>query len=187
MRFHFHPLRKSRWGRFGSAVLSKHPMSVIKTNVFPGKNPRQAREPRGAMWVQLHAPHGNFHVINTHLSLRLRDRMYQIRHLLGRSWLGGIKNEPAVFCGDLNAGARSLEYRAISSRYSDAQKQANQKGYPRPTFFSLYPILRLDHIFVSSQLQSIEVKVPKDLDARKASDHLPVWARLVLKKPHAGT
>jgi len=186
MQFHFHSLRKSRWGRFGSAVLSRFPMSLIRTGLFPSKGANQVREPRGAMWMRLHTPYGNVHLVNTHLSLRLRERLYQIRHLLGQGWLGGIRNEPAVFCGDFNAGWRSLEYRTISTRYADAQKQVKQKGYPRPTFFSLYPILRLDHVFVSDHLQSIEVKVPSDMDARKASDHLPVWARLVLKESPAG-
>jgi endonuclease/exonuclease/phosphatase family metal-dependent hydrolase len=180
MHFHFLALRKSRWGRFGSAVLSKYPMSVVKTSSFPGKSAHQIREPRGAIWMRLHTPMGNIHLINTHLSLRMRDRMYQIRHLMGAAWLGGIKNEPIVFCGDFNAGARSLEYRTISTRYADVQKQVQQKGFPRPTFFSLYPIMRLDHIFVSNRLRAVEVKVPADMDARKASDHLPVWARLAI-------
>jgi endonuclease/exonuclease/phosphatase family metal-dependent hydrolase len=186
MQFHFQALRKSKWGRFGTAVLSKYPLSVVKTSLFPGKSTHQIKEPRGATWVRLHTPRGNVHLINTHLSLRLRDRVYQVRHLLGSGWLGGIHNEPAVFCGDFNAGVRSLEYRTVSTRYVDAQKQVKQKGYPRPTFFSLYPILRLDHIFVSRHLLALEVKVPSDLNARKASDHLPVWARLALREPTVG-
>lgn len=186
MQYHFYPLRKSRWGRFGSAVLSKYSMSVVKSRVFPGSSTSQIREPRGAIWVRFLTRMGSINLINTHLSLRVQERLYQIRHLLGSDWLGGIgRDEPAVLCGDFNAGSRSLLYRVVSSRYTDAQVQARKKGYPKPTFFSLYPVLRLDHIFVSKHLSSEEVIVPLNFDARKASDHLPVWARLSLKEPQA--
>jgi len=182
----FFPLRASRLGKFGSAVLSKYSMSVVKTSLFSGASANQIKEPRGAIWVRLRTPGGHVHFINTHLSLRMQDRLYQIRRLLGKDWLGGIDpQEPAVFCGDFNAGARSLIYRVISARFADAQVQAKQKGYPKPTFFSLYPILRLDHIFVSRHLTPLQVKVPLDFDARKASDHLPVWAQLSFNGRHA--
>jgi endonuclease/exonuclease/phosphatase family metal-dependent hydrolase len=184
MHHHFYPLRKSRRGEFGSAVLSKQAISVVKTRIFPGRSANQIREPRGAIWVRCHTRMGPINLINTHLSLRMQDRLYQVRHLLGKDWLGGIgADEPAVLCGDFNSGARSLLYRVVSTRYADAQVQAGNKGYPKPTFFSLYPVLRLDHIFISNRLSSEEVKVPLGLDARKASDHLPVWARLSLRLP----
>jgi len=82
-----------------------------------------------------------------------------------------------LICGDFNAGARSPVYREISAHLADAQKMANHRGYPKNTFFSRYPVLRLDHIFVSKQFATLcRVLVPSDAATRIASDHLPVFA-----------
>lgn len=178
----FYPLREARWGSFGLAVLSKLPVKVVKMGMLPDGGGTVFKETRGAIWCQVETDSGPVHFINTHLGLRLIDRRVQIAHLLGSSWLGGIDaEEPLVFCGDFNAGPRSTLYRQITRRYKDVQGHTGQPGFPKATFHSIYPLRRLDHIFISGRLMPLSVNVARDPAARRASDHLPVSVRLKLE------
>ena len=181
MHVEFFPLRPAPWGSFGLALLSRHPLTVVQKDVLPEAGGLSIRETRGALWARIDTAQGKIHVINTHLGLRQRDRKVQIRHLMGDTWLGRLKpHDRLIFCGDLNAGVYSPVYRALASRYGDVQIQAVQRGYPRRTFYSLSPFLRLDHIFVSRRLTPLSIKVPLHVEARIASDHLPVCTQLMV-------
>jgi endonuclease/exonuclease/phosphatase family metal-dependent hydrolase len=165
--------------RYGLAILSKHPVKTVKYDRFPTIKPKQTVEPRGAMWVRIQTSYGDVNVINTHLGLQAKERLLHIRKLLGKDWISDIlETEPMVICGDFNAGVRSSVYREICTYLSDAQKMGNERGYPKYTFSSRYPILRLDHIFVSKHFAALRVLVPSDKGTRIASDHLPVFAEL---------
>lgn len=181
--FPLRPLLSNSKDFYGIAILSRYPMTEIKIAGLPDATPNQSHEPRGAMWMRVHTPIGDIHIINTHLSLYRRDRLVQTDELLGRKWLGRIpKKEPVILCGDLNAGSYSLVYRNIKSCLADVQLAVRQKGYPKATFFSFYRILRLDHIFVSHHFTALHVNVPTDPLSRRASDHLPLLAELGLSK-----
>ncbi len=181
MHHRFLPLRKGRWGEFGLAVISRYPLQVIKSGRLPPADAAKRREGRGAIWVRLHTPQGSVHLINTHLSLYLQDRWHQIEALFGEEWIGALGPvQPLVFCGDFNAGVRSPIYRQIVAHLRDVQHAVPQTGYPRATFFSYFPILRLDHIFVSPHLTPLSVRVPINAHTRRASDHLPLWAEMAV-------
>jgi endonuclease/exonuclease/phosphatase family metal-dependent hydrolase len=94
-----------------------------------------------------------------------------------------LENDPLVVCGDFNASARSPVYRQICTRLADVQKTGNCRGCPKPTFFSRYPMLRLDHIFVSKHFTPLRVLVPGNPVTRMASDHLPVFTELRFNTP----
>jgi hypothetical protein len=81
------------------------------------------------------------------------------------------RGRPAVLCGDLNAGPRSPVCRRIGARLRPA-------GNGEPTFFSLRPLLRLDHLFVGDRLRVVASGVVRSEAARRASDHLPAWVDL---------
>ena len=137
MRHRFYALRPSRRGAFGLGLLSKVPLSFMKTGVLSKASDGPVREPRGAMWYRLQTRHGEVSLINTHLSLRRQDRLRQIDDLMSQAWIGGLPaEEPVILCGDLNADVRSPVYRVLTSRYSDVQLQTGQKGYPRRTFLT---------------------------------------------------
>jgi endonuclease/exonuclease/phosphatase family metal-dependent hydrolase len=181
--FPLRPLLSNSKDFYGIAILSRYPMTAIKIAGLPDATRNQSHEPRGAMWMRVHTPLGDIHLINTHLSLYRRDRLVQAAELLGRKWLGRIpRQEPVILCGDLNAGSYSLVYRNIRSCLADVQLAARQKGYPKATFFSFYRILRLDHIFVSDHFTALRVNVPTDPVSRRASDHLPLLVELGLGK-----
>jgi endonuclease/exonuclease/phosphatase family metal-dependent hydrolase len=74
-------------------------------------------------------------------------------------------------------------FRHLRSRFRDAQTVA-QGHRPRPTFSSLKPLLRLDHVFVSPHFVVRSVDLPDTPTARVASDHLPLCVELQLHPDH---
>jgi endonuclease/exonuclease/phosphatase family metal-dependent hydrolase len=99
---------------------------------------------------------------------------------LGSDWLGHPDCHGSIMlCGDFNFHAQSRLYRQLTARFHDAQTSV--KGYrPRNTWFSQYPVLRLDHAFVSSDIVVHRVIVPGSYLARVASDHRPIVVDLEL-------
>ena len=89
-----------------------------------------------------------------------------------------IKNSPypVILTGDFNDTPVSYCYRQISNELADTFVDAG-KGLGQ-THNQVLPILRLDYIFHSKTMQTIEQKtIDKDY-----SDHFPVVARLTLPK-----
>jgi endonuclease/exonuclease/phosphatase family metal-dependent hydrolase len=56
--------------------------------------------------------------------------------------------------------------------FQDAQSLTTIK--PRPTFPSRFPLLRIDHVFVSQEIRVTSSSIVFDPLARRASDHLPL-------------
>jgi endonuclease/exonuclease/phosphatase family metal-dependent hydrolase len=81
-----------------------------------------------------------------------------------------------IFCGDLNAGALSPVYLRLSRLLSDVQKGSKNPAKIRATFPSRRPQFRIDHIFVSNNFKILGIQVPRTIDTRRASDHLPIWS-----------
>jgi endonuclease/exonuclease/phosphatase family metal-dependent hydrolase len=182
MRCDFFPLVFNGEEKYGLAILSCCAVKKVKFEVLAVMNSTRNREPRGAMWIKLLTDVGKVNFVNTHLALYRRDRLIQIRTLLGnRSNSGIARSEPLILCGDMNATPYSPVYREISGHLTDVQKKIRQKGYPKNTFHSLYPLIRLDHIFISDHFVPVRVNVPDDYKSRMASDHLPVFAVLAFK------
>lgn len=168
-------------GYYGHALLSRYPIELKRVTTFPAP-PHAGAEPRGAIWARA-ALGGDrtLDVISTHLGVYRRERLLQSRELVGDAWLGNPElRTPCLLCGDLNAlpGASST-YRRIAARLTDAQR-ALRGHRPKPTFPSRLPLVRLDHVFVSSDVAVLGVRVPYDARARRASDHLPLIVDLEL-------
>ena len=51
---------------------------------------------------------------------------------------------------------------------------------PLRTWFSHYPIGRIDHVFLSGPLEVVSIEVPRTELVRTASDHLPLVAEIRL-------
>ena len=60
----------------------------------------------------------------------------------------------------------------------DVQLEAPRR--PKPTFPSRYPVMRLDHIFVSEGIEVLDAEVISTSLTRRASDHLPLLATIRL-------
>jgi endonuclease/exonuclease/phosphatase family metal-dependent hydrolase len=174
MEAHFAPAFVVEDEAYGNAILSRHPMRVVRAGSLPGF---RRREPRGALCVEIDAGGQPLHVVTTHLGLGSRERLAQVDALLGKEWLDGEHlGRPVVVCGDLNATPISRVYRRLSFFLRDVQRHAQRT--PRPTFPSFLPVLRIDHIFVSDGVAVSTVEVLRTPTTQVASDHLPLMATL---------
>jgi endonuclease/exonuclease/phosphatase family metal-dependent hydrolase len=180
MDFHFHPALLIEEEQYGDAVLSRLPMRLVKTGILPTSVSRWAFEPRGALLVELQAGSQFVRMINTHLGLSFRERKAQIDELLSPVWMDPEAcAQRFILCGDFNALPGSLVYKTAVARLRDVQR-AVKSFKTRATFSSMYPILRVDHILVSSDIQVERVQVPSTPLIRQASDHLPIIADLII-------
>jgi len=174
----YFPLWQSDGGEYGLAVLSRFPVVDKRFLFLPDLGPDTYTEQRGILWTTLQTENGRLHLLNTHLSLVRRERLRQIRHIADTIIAGGVpSSEPLILCGDFNAGIKSPTYDILTTRLRDCQNIHAQIP-PEPTFFSSYPLLRLDHIFHSDHLVPTSIGVINDWECRLASDHLPLQATL---------
>ena len=172
MNFHFHPSLYIHNGRYGNAVLSRYPLRPVKAGGLPSRR----KEPRrGALWVEVDIKGHAVQVINTHLGVTPSRRRTQSHTLLGPDWLGSENcNPPVILCGDMNATPGSYVYFNFSRTLTDAQVLLPGRTRPRRTWPSISPFLRLDHVFVSKGIAIRTCRVPRSMDAKMASDHLPL-------------
>jgi len=180
----FHAVFEEEHECYGIAIFSKYPLKVVKADHLTGAKRMILREARGAIWVRIELEGClPLNLINTHFGLGRREKRLQVEHLLGSKWLGGIpEDEPVILCGDFNSGPRSTVFKRLSQRLVDVQQVAvGQK--PRPTFSSVRPMMRIDHMFVSRHFRVEAVDRPDTLTAVMASDHLPVCAEVCLVVP----
>lgn len=177
MDFHFHPVFQVEEELYGDAILTALPTRLVKAGPLPALAVARHLEPRGALWVAVDVGHGiEVQVVNTHLSLIGRERVRQVKALLGPDWLGRLDgHEPKILLGDFNAVPRSAAYKAVTRVLGDAQLVQEHRRRPKRTFPARLPTLRLDHVFVSTgSVQVTGVDVPRHALARVASDHLPL-------------
>jgi endonuclease/exonuclease/phosphatase family metal-dependent hydrolase len=128
-------------------------------------------EPRGAVCGELDVDGHAVRVLGMHLDLSGLRRRDQIKAVLRHHGAG--PECPAVLMGDFNQwGANSGAMREFGKGW---QVLATGKSFP-----SRQPVARLDRIVASKHWQVEEVGVHHSALAARASDHLPVWARLVL-------
>lgn len=173
---HFHPALQIADEHYGDAILTRCPSRLVKVGILPGVRNPWPVEPRGAIWVEALLAGTPLQVMNTHFGLGRRERRAQAAALLGSDWVGRCA-APFVVAGDLNSLPRGLVHRSFAMRMRDAHVLGAKDG-PMPTFPSRRPMLRIDHIFVSDDIEVAGASVVRSPLARVASDHLPLVARL---------
>ena len=174
MEFHFHPALAVEEELYGDAVLSRLPMRLVRASALPRLANRPYLEPRGALWVAINVDDSDVQLVNTHLSLSPKERSQQVSALLGSEWLSHADcRTPAILCGDFNALPRSRGYRKLCGRLQDAQRVLKNHR-PKRTWFPRMPLGRIDHVFVSPDVEVTDVQVPRTHLTRVASDHLPL-------------
>ncbi|MBB2673759.1 UNVERIFIED_ORG: endonuclease/exonuclease/phosphatase family metal-dependent hydrolase [Rhizobium esperanzae] len=173
MQAHFHPALSVAEEQYGDAIITALPTAAVKAGPLPSIG-----EQRGALSVEVLVGDRKLLVVNTHLGLRGRDRIRQMTTLLNSGWLRGTKDEPlpCILCGDFNAIPSSATYRLATRSLKDAL--LGGKAAPRATFPSRYPLMRLDHIFVTDDLVVKRATVLQNRLTRVASDHLPLFAEI---------
>jgi endonuclease/exonuclease/phosphatase family metal-dependent hydrolase len=173
MTAHFTAARPCDEGFYGNAILSRHPFSLTSEGMLR----RRAGEQRAVQWLRVSLAGRELNVMNTHLSIHFRERLLQIEQLLGAEWLAKTESQlPLLICGDLNSSRFSPVYRKLRGQLRDAQCANGAR--PKPTWPSQLPLLRIDHVFASSNLVVRGCEVLRDRVSAVASDHLPLVAEL---------
>jgi endonuclease/exonuclease/phosphatase family metal-dependent hydrolase len=158
--------RVHRRGELGNAILSRWPITSVFTLDLSFSNV----ERRSAVAAQFTTGSGPVAIVATHLALVDRTRKQQVEQLLGHPRLQG----PVVLLGDMNAWRRCEATRALDQELGGGQR------FPR-TFPAASPLLALDRVYArGAEVSSIAAhKTPA---AKRASDHLPVVARVKIGK-----
>lgn len=184
MAFHFNAAFKVEEEQFGDAILTRLPERLVRAGPLPGHPRFPQLEPRGALWVEIETPGGVLNVINTHLGLVPREQRIQAAALAGADWASAATDMPLVLLGDMNATPRNAAYRILGARLAEARRVA-PFSHRAPTFPSTFPVLAIDHVFVSERVLVDAVRTPLDPLSRLASDHLPLIVDLSLARTPA--
>jgi len=158
--------RVHRRGEIGNAILSRWPI----TSVFSLDLSFSRVERRAAVAAQFQGPHGSLSVVATHLALVDRTRHRQVESILRHPQLQG----PVVLLGDLNAWRNCRATRALDRELVGGAEVV----WPR-TFPASRPVLALDRVYARGA-EVRDVASHPSAAARRASDHLPVVARIRL-------
>ncbi len=174
MTFHFNAAMKVEEELYGDAILTSRPERLVRKGPLPTIAGVPGLEPRGALWLAIDFDGVEVNVINTHLGLVPREQRLQAKALTGKDWLGDPRCiDPVILVGDLNATSITRPYQSFLKRLEDGQRTAGL-GRTVPTFPSSFPVLRIDHVFVSPSVRVTGVQAPMFPLARVASDHLPL-------------
>jgi endonuclease/exonuclease/phosphatase family metal-dependent hydrolase len=180
MEFHFHPALEVEEEQYGNAVLSRFPLRLLHAGPLPSL-PLPGLEPRGALFTAIDVDGHEIHLLNTHLGLTSRERLRQVEALLGPEWLDHPRRgDSVIVCGDFNARPSSKEYHRLVERLRDAQVDCNGHR-PVQTWFSRFPLARIDHVFVGKGFSVKRVHVQRNSLTSVASDHLPLVVDLTLE------
>ncbi len=155
-------------GWHGNALLVKPHVGVLDCMAID----LPTFEPRGAIMAELLIGDRPLRVIGLHLDLSGLWRRRQMRAIL-EAVDQRPQKMPTVLMGDTN------EWRTAAG----CLKELNGTYRVAPTgpsFHSRRPIAPLDRIIVDEHLAIEAAGVHASPSARRASDHLPVWARLTL-------
>ena len=174
MACHFHAALTVEEELYGDAILSSLPERLVQVGPLPGYEPIPMLEPRGALWVEVEVAGAPVQVINTHLGLVPREQRAQAAWLAGPAWLQHpLCRGPRIVLGDFNATATSEVYRTFTAHLAPARRLSATQT-PTATFPSPLPVLRIDHMFVSPEIEVRDVFAPFETLTRVASDHLPL-------------
>lgn len=155
-------------GWHGNLILVRPEAEVrsIRTLPLPGL------EPRGALVAELRLHGRPLRVIGAHFGLLPRSRRQQTEAILDR--IDAMDPHPTLLMGDLN------EWRTgPASPLAPFLRHFRPAPAPR-SFPARLPMLPLDRIMVGPVGELHEVAVHASPLSRRASDHLPLTARLTL-------
>src|SRR5262247_2757038 len=165
----FAATRVHKRGEIGNAILSRWPIAGVSM-LDLSYNPI---EKRVAIAAQIQSDGAELDVVATHLALADRTRHRQVRSLLDHPRLA---RTPTLLMGDMNAWRQCQATREL-----DLALLNEHHNHEWPASFpAASPVLALDRIYARG-LQMIAIEAHDSRAARRASDHLPVVARVKLE------
>ncbi|WP_233133073.1 endonuclease/exonuclease/phosphatase family protein [Actibacterium pelagium] len=153
-------------GWHGNAVLASPDVVVKKVDRLhlPGF------EPRGAGIAEVEIGGQTIRIVATHLGLMRKHRAQQLHYL--RQELEALPDLPTVIAGDMNEWSPNAGFEALGTGFT--------LHSPGRSFHASRPIAGLDRIGHCGSFSLYDAGVSETPEARRASDHLPVWADLTL-------
>jgi len=153
-------------GWHGNAILVKRHVGVLDCAALD----LPTLEPRGAVIAELLIHDKPLRVIGMHLDLSGLWRKRQMRAILDAIALRPQKM-PTVLMGDTN------EWRTVAGCLQELEPEFHVAP-TGPSFHARHPVAALDRIIVHKDLNVEAAGVHMSPAARRASDHLPIWARV---------
>jgi endonuclease/exonuclease/phosphatase family metal-dependent hydrolase len=153
-------------GWHGNAILVKRHVGVIDCAALD----LPTLEPRGAVMAELLIGDQPVRVVGMHLDLSGLWRKRQLRSIM-EAIAQRPQKMPTVLMGDTN------EWRTVAGCLQELEPEF----HIAPTgmsFHARHPVAALDRIIVHKDLNVEAAGVHTSPAARRASDHLPIWARL---------
>jgi endonuclease/exonuclease/phosphatase family metal-dependent hydrolase len=164
------PARELRRHQFGNVVLSRFPIRDHAQIDLSWKTCEARSAQR--VTVDLGAA-GVLHVYNAHLGTALLERRYQAPRLA--DWVSDRRvTGPRILLGDFNEWGRGLVADILADRLNSLDLYPHLKR--RRTYPGFFPVLHLDHIYFSGNIEIKRVQLPRSRLALVASDHLPLVA-----------
>lgn len=144
-------------GWHGNAVLVRRGFGVAHHTqiTLPGA------EPRGAVAVTLDS---GLTVVGVHLGLLRRSRRRQLQAIAAHV----AHPENTVVIGDMNEWAATRGFEALTAGFALYS--------PGRSFHAARPMAALDRVALSHDLALLDAGVDEGPLAKRASDHLPIWA-----------
>ncbi len=156
-------------GYYGIGLTASGIIGAVHTRPLP----QRVDEPRGfihCQWLPEGSPLGPVHILNTHLSVNLEERLSQAREL--RAYIDSLEG-PLMLIGDLN-DIPSSETLAIFMDRDGLIDIAADYNADRYTFSVREPHRRIDYI-LARDVQAVAYGVATWITT---SDHFPIWAEV---------
>jgi endonuclease/exonuclease/phosphatase family metal-dependent hydrolase len=161
--------RRDSIGWHGNAILVKRHIDILSHKILT----IPTLEPRGAVLADLAIGVQRLRVVGMHLDLSGLWRRRQAHSILQQ--LQAMDGDvPEILMGDLN------EWTAHRGCLHDFSR-AHRIAHSAPSFHSQRPIARLDRIMASQDIELVDSGTHHSILARRASDHLPVWANIAFR------
>ncbi len=165
-------------GEYGNALLSKYPLLEAR-NVDLTVPPKKRRSVlHAACRVRHEGVDRTIHIYNMHLGLAEYERRIQIRTFLDSHPFAGLhEGTPVIVGGDLND---------VWGRIQAMLSPSGFRGWARRvrTFPAWAPMRGLDGIFVRGKVSLLGVHRGEIELAKRASDHRPLYADVVIEGGH---
>jgi len=159
-------IRPGGMGWHGNAILVRREVEILEHRPLD----LPTLEPRGAVMAELAIGGQRLRVVGMHLDLSGLWRRKQARSIIAHVETCA-RSMPTVLMGDLNewslAGGCLREF----TRHFDFAPTG-------PSFHARRPIARLDRIMATPDLAVLDAGTHHSALARRASDHLPIWATI---------